>query len=210
VGDDRKRAKLNANLYDPWSTKLLQHLQASGPQGVHTAETIRSRGINIVTVDNNATNIWWKVRLGFKGLQIQNTLYLSRFLANKESNDAWVLMSFVHETRHLEQGFRTAFSVFGEMEAWQLGFRFYESLPDHGYLSPFVEDLLALPLSHDPAILRQARRLINLDQNGGTSFTYQIKSVLKKERSFSDVYWIYALPLNPLFSRKESPLPPGL
>jgi hypothetical protein len=107
---------LNANLYDPWSTELLQHLEASGTQGAHTAETIRSRGINIVTVDNNATNIWWKVRLGLKGLQIRNTLYLSRFLANKESNYAWVLMSFVHETRQLEEGFCRAFSVYGERE----------------------------------------------------------------------------------------------
>jgi hypothetical protein len=107
---------LNANLYDPWSTELLQHLEASGIQGAHTVEYIRGRGIHIVTVDNNATNIWWKVRLGIQGLQIRNTIYLSRFLANKESNDAWVLMKFVHETRHLEQGFRTAFSVYGERE----------------------------------------------------------------------------------------------
>ena len=197
-------------LYDPWSTKLLQHLEASGPQGAYTAGYIRARGINIVTVENNATNIWWKVKLGLKGLLIQNTLYLSRFLANKESNDAWVLMSFVHETHHLEQGFRTAFSVFVELEAWQLGFRFYKTLPAHGYISQFVEDLLGLPLSHDPALLRQARQLINQDQNGGTTFSYQIKSVLSKERSINDVYWINALPLNPLFSGKESPLPPGL
>jgi hypothetical protein len=91
----------------------------------------RSRGIHIVTVDNNATNIWWKVRLGLKGLQIRNTLYLSRFLANKESNDAWVLMSFVHETRPLEQGFRTDFSVWGGENSIRAFFPYAIMIPWH-------------------------------------------------------------------------------
>ncbi len=205
LADSPRRGMSTLDNYDGWTRNTLLNLGDAGNAGVHTVDYILSNDVNIVTVDNNATNLWWKLKLGAKGLQIQNTLYVSRFLADKESNDSWLLMEFVHETRHLEQGLLTAFSVFGEMEAWQLGFNFYKSLPDHGYISRFVEQLLELPLSHDPAILKQARDLINQDQNGGSSFLNQVGSVLKKERSFNDVYWIYALPLNPLLPQKESP-----
>ncbi len=185
--------------YDGWTKNILVNLNTSGKEGVQTAGYLLQNDVKVVTVDNHATNMWWKVRWSLGGPRIENTLYVSRFIAGKESNDAWALMEFVHETRHMQQGFWTAFSVYGEMEAWQVGFRFYQSLPDHGYVGPCVEQLLELPLSHDRAILKQARDLINKDQNGGSSFGQQVWSVLKRERYFHDVYWIYALPLNPLF-----------
>lgn len=186
--------------YDGWAKNILQNLGIAGQEGTDTAGYIFANDVKIVTVDNTATNMWWKVKLGAKGLQIQNTLFVSRFIANKESNDPWALSLFVHETRHLGQGLRTAFSVYGEMEAWQVGFRVYKTFPNHGMVSQFVEELLGLPLSHDVSVLKQARNLINLDQNGGTSFMHQVKWVLSRDRSFNDIYWIYALPLNPLFS----------
>ncbi len=185
--------------YNGWAKEILQNLRTSGKEGADTAGYIFQNNVNVVRVDNNATNMWWKTKAGWKGPQIQKTLYVSRFIANKETSDAWALMLFVHETRHLQQGFWTAFSVFGEMEAWQVGFRFYKSLPNHGYVGPFVEQLLELPLSRESSVLRQARDLINQDQNGGTSFAHQVWSVLKGERSFNDVYWIHALPLRPIF-----------
>jgi len=185
--------------YGGWTKNILENLNTTGKEGLSTAEYIFRNDVKVVTVDNNATNMWWKVKVTPTGLKIQNTLYVSRFIAGKEADDAWALMLFVHETRHMQQGFWTAFSVYGEMEAWQEGFRFYQSLPGHVYVSPFVEQLLALPLSHERDVLKQARDLINLDQNGGSSFFQQVGSVLKKERSFNDVYWIHALPLNPIF-----------
>jgi hypothetical protein len=186
--------------YDDWSQHILQNLQTAGKEGVATTEYILDNKVKIVTIENNATNMWWRLKIGLHGLQIQNTLYVSRFIADKHPDDPWALMLFVHETRHLQQGFRTAFSVYGEMEAWQLGFRIYQTLPNHGPVSQFVEDLLKLPLCHDASVLKQAQQLINLDQNGGASFKEQIYSILKREKSFNDYYWIYALPLNPLFS----------
>ena len=121
--------------YDGWAKNALLNLRTAGEDGPYTAGYIFENDIKIVTVENNATNMWWGVKLGAKGPKIRNTLYVSRFIANKEANDPWALMLFVHETRHMEQGFWTAFSVYGEMEAWQLGFRFYQSLPDHGYIA---------------------------------------------------------------------------
>ncbi len=185
--------------YEGWTRELLVNLSAAGSEGAQTAAYIFQHDIKVIKVDNNATNMWWKLKWTLGGPKIQNILYVSKFIASKESSDAWALMLFVHETRHLQQGFWTAFSVYGEMEAWQLGFRFYQSLPGHGYIGPCVEQLLQLPLSHDRKIVKQARDLINQDQNGGSSFWQQVWSVIKRDRSFNDVYWIYALPLNPIF-----------
>ena len=188
------------NDYDPWSRNILQALQTSGKEASSTVDFILQNDIRIVIVDNNATNLWWKVKWTLHGPQIQNTLYVSRFIAGKESNDAWALMEFVHESHHLQQGFWTAFSVYGELDAWQLSFRFYLSLPDHPTVSPMVEQLLDLPLTHDRKTLKQAADLISLYENGNTSFLQQSGSVVTGKRCFNDIYWIYALPLNPLFS----------
>jgi hypothetical protein len=109
-------------------------------------------------------------------------------------DDPWALMEFVHETKHLEQGFYTALSVYGEMEAWQIGFEFYYALLGRkpSSLSP-IGSLLKLPLSHNHDVLMQAAHLIDEDQNTGKWFWNR------------DYYWIYALPLNPLNYRSSKP-----
>jgi hypothetical protein len=185
--------------YGAWEGSLLANLESAGPDGARTADYIKSKEIAILTVDNNATNIWWKWKIGWRGPYLENSLYISRFLADKHPNNPWLLSAFVHETRHLQQGFWTAFSVYGEMEAWQLGFNFYKTLPAHGPINQPVQDLLAIPLSHDRAVLKEARRLINLDQNNGAGFWHLVLSLIRKERAFNQIYWICALPLNPLF-----------
>jgi RHS repeat-associated protein len=181
--------------YSEWAMKVLSNLKAAGPVGVHTADYIIRNNVEISIVDNEATNLWWKIGLGPQGFQIQNTLYVSTYISNKSADDPWVLMEFVLETRHLEQGLPTALSVYGEMEAWQLGFNFYNTLPNHSSLSTFVSELLTLPLSHDESVLRQAQSLINQQENGGTSLLDQIIAAIKGK----SVYWIEALPLNPVF-----------
>jgi hypothetical protein len=187
--------------FDTRSHCVLQNLIAFGNEGSHTVDYILHNHVNIVIVDNDARNLWWKVKISLRGLRLQNTLFVSRYIANMPPDDPWVLMEFVHETRHLEQGFWTAFSVYGEMEAWQLGFRFYKSLPNCQPLSDPIEKLLTLTLSHEVGILKEAQRLINEDQNEGTNFKEQLRSVVSKEKRFHQVYWIKALPLNPLLSK---------
>lgn len=185
--------------YGPWERALLANLQSAGPDGARTADYLINNHVALVIVDNNATNLWWKPRLTWRGPRLQDALYISRHLASKPPNAPWLLAAIAHETRHLEQGFWTAFSVYGEMEAWQVGFNFYLTLPAHGPVSQPVLDLLALPLSHERAALRQAQRLINLDQNQGDTFGRLVLAMFRKERSFNRIYWISALPLNPLF-----------
>ncbi len=59
--------------YDGWSKNILLNLGTAGEEGPLTADYIYHNDIKIVTVDNNATNMWWGVKLGPK-VQIRNTL----------------------------------------------------------------------------------------------------------------------------------------
>ncbi len=185
--------------YDPWAQQVLQTLQSGAPDGMYTANYILTKDVRITVFNKEATNLWWNVKFTFKGPQIENTLYVSPYINGLLADDPWVLMEFVHETRHLEQGFWTAFSVYGEFEAWQWGFRHYKACPNCQPVGQYIEDLLNLPLSHDKNTVKQAQNLINLYENGGGTFKDQAWAVLRKEKRFENIYWINALPLNPLF-----------
>jgi len=65
----------------------------------------------------------------------------------------------LHEVCHLRQGIPTALSVYGELQAWQLGFRIYHELTSEPYSSNQVE-LMSLPLVLDRAVLRRAQTLM--------------------------------------------------
>ena len=190
-----------ATIEKPWEEALLNNLACAGPLGLHAAEYLRCNRIQLNVVNNDATNLWWKMKWGLSGPRMQPAMFLSRHLANKPPDSAWLMASIVHETRHLQQGFWTAFSVYGELDAWQAGFRFYETLPGHRPLKPTIRQLLALPLSHEPSILRQARDLINQNENEGSTFLQQVGWVVMGKKSPRHIYWIKLLPLNPLFSQ---------
>jgi hypothetical protein len=153
-------------------------------------------------VENGATNLWWKVKLTAAGPRIQRAMFLSRHLANMPPHSAWLMASIVHETRHLEQGFWTAFSVYGELDAWQVGFRFYQTLPGHRPLSTPIQRLLELPLSHDRSVLRQARDLINQRENDNSRLGQQVWWLIRRKKSYQNIYWIKLMPLNPLKTGK--------
>src|SRR5512137_256708 len=53
---------------------------------------------------------------------IDGNIYLNSRYYNLQTapDDPHLLSLMVHEVRHLQQGFFTAMSVYGELEAWQL------------------------------------------------------------------------------------------
>src|SRR5512145_2710859 len=61
---------------------------------------------------------------------IDGNIYLNSRYYNLQTtpNNPQLLSLVVHEVRHLQQGVFTALSVYGELEAWQLGFRVYQNL----------------------------------------------------------------------------------
>ena len=65
----------------------------------------------------------------------------------------------VHEVRHLQQGFLTALSVYGELDAWQYEFRIYHRVKGR-YPHPAIAELMSLPLEYNRDVLKKAASLM--------------------------------------------------
>jgi hypothetical protein len=74
-----------------------------------------------------------------------------------ENPHAWSLL--IHEVRHLQQGVLTAFSIYGELDAWQYQYRILKKLTGK-QLSALQEEILSLPLNMDRENLQHARKLM--------------------------------------------------
>jgi hypothetical protein len=59
----------------------------------------------------------------------------------------------------LQQGFFTALSVYGELDAWQLEWNVYHRIHKR-YPHPAIEELMSLPLGWDRDVLRKAVQLM--------------------------------------------------
>jgi hypothetical protein len=88
-------------------------------------------------------------------------LNLRHFSLQTDPKAARIQSILVHEIRHLQQGFFTALSVYGELEAWQLGFRVYHELTGEPY-HPNLVELMSLPLGWDRVVLRRAQALMQV------------------------------------------------
>jgi hypothetical protein len=53
----------------------------------------------------------------------------------------------------------TALSVYGELEAWQLGFRIFQTLGGR-FFSSALNELMGLPVSYDRDMLKKVRFLM--------------------------------------------------
>ena len=98
---------------------------------------------------NKATAAVWMLN-GWIGL---NSLYFSEDAA---LTSPWGLSIIAHEVCHLRQGWFRAFSVLGELEAWQVGFTVQyrllrEPIPEK------LKPLMDLPCTMDRNILEKAR-----------------------------------------------------
>jgi hypothetical protein len=83
------------------------------------------------------------------------------FSLDTEPSDPRLHSILVHEVCHLKQGFWMALSIYGELEAWQLGFNVYRELTGLSY-HPNLIELMSLPLGMDRAILRRAQVLMRV------------------------------------------------
>lgn len=101
---------------------------------------------------NTATSAIWT----FGSKVVLNSHY---FAEGFDLSDPWLLSILAHEIRHLQQGPVLAFSVYGELDAWQLGFRLYYQKVEKPYPEVLAE-LMALPLVMERQILEEARRLM--------------------------------------------------
>lgn len=81
------------------------------------------------------------------------------YSTNSKPDNPGMLSLLVHEVHHLRQGFLTAFSVYGELDAWQVGFNFYQDMTGSP-LNPLLQELLQLPLNYSRVGLKDATRLM--------------------------------------------------
>ncbi len=136
-----------------WREQLLEAVAACCEEGKAAAEYVRARGtrVGLRRARKNVGAFWGLARSIYF-----NSRHYSREAALK-SPAVWTL--FIHEVKHLQQGYFVALSIYGELEAWQLQFRLLKQITG-GSLPPALEELLALPLNFDRANLRRARQLM--------------------------------------------------
>jgi len=147
------------NTHTEWVNTILDNLACVDETCVQYIRSRRTKiNFNKQTVSTGA--IW----------SIDRNIYLNSRYYNLQTapNDPFLLSLLVHEVRHLQQGFFTALSVYGELEAWQLGFCVYQKLTGHLPLGSgnnpheALLEIVSLPLCWDRQILRRAQSLMQV------------------------------------------------
>lgn len=145
------------NAHTAWTNSILETLSRVDEPCVQYLRSHRTKiGFSRQSASTGA--IWF----------IDGNIYLNSRYYNPQTatNDPHLLSLMVHEVRHLQQGLFTALSVYGELEAWQLGFRVYQNLtgqlPLGGGNNPHfaVLEIISLPLNWDRQVLRRAQILM--------------------------------------------------
>lgn len=135
-----------------WVNLVLDNLAASGQEGASAVDFIRRRNVRIRFRKQNATGAMWS---------LDGNIYLNSnsFSLSTPASHAFMLSLVAHEALHLKQGMVTALSVYGELEAWQLGFRIFYSLGGRIF-SAALDELMALPVNYDREMLKKVRILM--------------------------------------------------
>ncbi len=169
-----------------WIDAISTRLERSGPEGARAMDYIRKRRIKIgFKKQSTSTAAMW---------DIDGNIYLNpRYYNDKDTSDPYMISLVAHEAWHLRQGIVVALSVYGELEAWQLGFRIYLALSGRP-LHPAVQELMTLPLSYDRAVLRRAAELMQAYAGKG----YRI-DLLPTYPLHKEIAWF--------FTRKEPAMP---
>ncbi len=137
-----------------WLARLVTSLQRSGPEAEAALGYIREQGVRL-SVRRQATGARWR-----PGKRVElNPAYLQAGV-----DDTYAVSLVIHEVRHLQQGFITALSVYGELDAWQLQFGFIRSRTGRFHDSPgkdhVITQLMAIPLRWNRSDLEHARKLM--------------------------------------------------
>lgn len=102
-----------------------------------------------------------KLGKGVSGMYLAGNLILmnSRYFKEEDSlEDPKWLSILAHEMEHMAQGPIYAYSVIGELEAWQAGWKVLEK---HGHqLTPAQLEIMALPVKMERSLLEHARQLM--------------------------------------------------
>jgi hypothetical protein len=136
-----------------WLNLMFEKLENFGEEGRDAVAYLREHRTKVgFKRTKSSIGAWWTITRRIN----LNSLYYSY---EKSLDSTRVFTLIVHEVRHLQQGFFTALSVYGELDAWQLEWDIYHRM--HGrYPHPAIEELMSLTLGWDRDVLRRAAQLM--------------------------------------------------
>ena len=136
-----------------WKDTLLEAVIQVGDEGVAAVNFLRARGtqIGFKKVRPNV-GAFWTV---FGNIRLNSHYYSYE----TPLDDLRIKTLIIHEARHLQQGFITALSVYGELDAWQLEFGVYHRIKGK-YPHTAIAELMTLPLKYDRDVLKRAVTLM--------------------------------------------------
>ncbi len=139
--------------HNSWVTSALNTLAAAGPEGQAAARYILKRGVQIrFRRQSRTTSAMW---------HLDGNIYFNpeKYSWMSSPEDAYLVSLIAHEAVHLRQGVLVALSRYGELEAWQAGFRILKLLAPER-VSPVMNEILALPLGWDRKVIGRAVELM--------------------------------------------------
>ena len=137
-----------------WLNQLFEDLEKYGDEGRAAAAFLRRRRTRVsIKRAKPSTGAWWTIA---KNINLNSRHYPTYDVT---FNDTRVFTLIIHEVRHLQQGFFTALSVYGELDAWQLEWSIYYR-KHKSYPHPAIDELMGLPLGWDRGVLRRAVQLM--------------------------------------------------
>jgi hypothetical protein len=144
-----------------WRERFLETVLNCSIEGREAVEYIRAHKthVGISRARKSVGAFWTPARAAYL-----NSVHFSRE-SSLENPNAWAIL--VHEVRHLQQGWLTALSIYGELDAWQYQFRLLKKLTEK-QLAPLLEEILSIPLNMERDNLLHARRLMT--QYAGKSY----------------------------------------
>ena len=159
-----------------WLDDLLAELNKSGLQGQAAFQYLTGHNVKVGFHDQPTGARW----------TITGDIELHPRFANGPSNAPYPLSLVVHEVRHLQQGFFTALSVYGELDAWQVQFSFLKSLTGqyHPILNKnsIIEDLMSFSAVLDRKILK--RSIILMKAYAGKGYLVNLLPLYPLPREF--------------------------
>jgi len=145
-------SKPNRSELDNFEKQVFNALSRLGDQSTQELDFASRHNTHIKFSKQKKSGAKWTV---LKNISLNADSYS----IETDPGDLGLLSLVVHEIRHLQQGPLTALSVYGELDAWQVGFRFYRKVSSKPLRKP-LEELLELPLSWSRQNLLQAKILM--------------------------------------------------
>ena len=164
---------------EAWKKAILEELSNAGELGRESAEYIRQHKVRLrFKRYSKSTGARWFL---FKQISLNKRYYSP----DSKLDEPKILSLLVHEVHHLKQGILIALSVYGELDAWQVEYRFYKETSSKK-LAPTLEEMLALPLNYDRDNLQRAAKLMRGYAGKGYRIDlYPIYPLLREIR-----YWL--------------------